>query len=239
MLRNLKVVTFLFFCLAVVFLILVIGIIYFIKNKKNIKSKKVRVVGYIISGVVGITIISYVLFEGIYVYHMYTNKNVNNVGNYKYEIILGGGLNGDKPGPMLENRLNLGIEYLNLHKDTKVIVSGGQGSNEEVSEALAMRNYLMEHGINKDRILEDNKSKNTVQNIAFSKKILEEQGAINDTALIVTDDFHLYRAELIANELGVKNTGIGCKSDWKVSLTYTILAFPNTIKSLIDGLKYI
>lgn len=237
--RNLKIVLGVFICF-IIFTILLLGVvIYFIKNRKNIKSKKIRVVGWIFSVLVCITIVGYVVFEGFYIYHMETYKTLYNVGDYKYEIILGGGLNGDKPGTMLKNRLDLGIEYLNLHKNTKVIVSGGQGPDEVVPEAVAMKNYLIEHGINEDRILEENKSRTTVQNIAFSKKILEKEGAKDDKVLIVTDDFHLYRAQLIADELGVKNTGIACKSNLGIKLEYVILACPETIKSLINGLEYL
>lgn len=237
--RNLKLVLGVFICFIIFTVLLLGGVIYFIKNRKNIKSKKIRVIGWIFSVLVCITVVGYVIFEGVYIYHMATYKNLYNVGDCKYEIILGGGLNGDKPGSMLKNRLDLGIDYLNLHKDTKVIVSGGQGPDEAVPEAVAMKNYLVEHGINEDRILEENKSRTTVQNIAFSKKILEKEGAKEDKVLIVTDDFHLYRAQLIADELGVKNTGIACKSNLGIKLEYVILACPETLKSLINGLEYL
>lgn len=237
--KNLKLILGVFICFIIATIILLGVVVYFIKNRKNIKNKKIRIIGWIFSSLVCITLLGYIVFEGVYIYHMETYKTLYNVGEYKYEIILGGGLNGDKPGSMLKNRLNLGIDYLNLHKNTKVIVSGGQGPDEVVPEAVAMKNYLIEHGISKDRILEEDKSRTTVQNIAFSKKILESIGAANDKVIIVTDDFHLYRAQLIADELGVKNTGIACKSNLGIKLEYVILACPETIKSLINGLEYL
>ncbi|WP_297639357.1 YdcF family protein [uncultured Clostridium sp.] len=237
--RNLKLVLAAFICFIILGLLSLIGIVFFIKKRKKIKNKKIKVVGWIFSILVSITILGYLIFEGIYIYHMATYKDLYNVGDYRYEIILGGGLNGDKPGSILEKRLNLGIDYLNLYKNTKVIVSGGQGPDEIVPEAVAMKNYLIEHGIKENRIIEENKSRTTVQNIAFSKKILKNMGAENEKVVIVTDDFHLYRAQLIADELGVKNTGIACKSNLGIKLEYVILACPETIKSLINGLEYL
>nr|WP_195972679.1 YdcF family protein [Clostridium thermobutyricum] len=76
-----------------------------------------------------------------------------------------------------------------------------------------MKNYLIDKGIDKDRIIEENKSITTVQNIVNSYKILKELGAGNEPILIVSNEFHLYRAQLIADLLGIKNSGIACNSN--------------------------
>ncbi|OPX46542.1 hypothetical protein CLTHE_27630 [Clostridium thermobutyricum DSM 4928] len=234
MVRN-SYIIFLAFGVFIVFLIFFIIIpIRLVKKGKKENKKKFEILGYILGLITCIFLISYVLFEGFYIYKMDTYKTLNNVGNYNYEIILGGGLNGYKPGPLLQKRLDLGIDYLEEHPKTKVILSGGKGANEVIPESEAMENYLISNGISKDRIIQENKSKNTAQNIEFSKRILDKLGAGNEKILIVTNDFHLYRAQLIADTLGMKNAGIACCSNTSLRLEYTALAYPSTIKSLLE-----
>ena len=70
-------------------------------------------------------------------------KDINRLKYVEYEIILGAGLYGDKPSPILQERLDEGLKYLKLHPNTKVIVSGGQGSNETIPESEAMKIFLL------------------------------------------------------------------------------------------------
>ena len=85
-----------------------------------------------------------------------------------YLIILGAGLYWDRISPSLHERLKVSQEYLEENKDVKVVVSGGQGPNEKFSEAYAMSAYLLEYGIEKDRIILEDQSRNTLQNLSFS-----------------------------------------------------------------------
>ena len=86
------------------------------------------------------------------------------------------------------------------------IVSGGKGSNEEISEAQCMYNYLTEKGIASDRIIMEDESTTTSENLEFSKKIIEEKGYNKDIA-IVTDGFHEFRASMLAKKVGLNPTG--------------------------------
>lgn len=82
--------------------------------------------------------------------------------------MLGAGLNGDKPSAVLEMRLEKARLYLQEHPQTVVIVSGGQGPTEPVSEAESMKNWLMEKGIPNSRIIMEDKSTTTAENIRYS-----------------------------------------------------------------------
>lgn len=227
------------FCLFILGIIFLIGVSIFLVKYGTIKNNKfIKRIGIVACTIMCVALIIYIGFEGLYIYKMNTYKTVDNVGKYNYEVILGGGLNGRNPGILLKNRLDLGIKYLEKYPESKVIVSGGQGPNEEVSEAYAMKNYLIDNGIDKNRIIEENKSITTVQNIVNSDRILKSLGAGNEPILIVSNKFHLYRAQLIADLLGIRNSGIASNSNLRLKIEYTILAFPSTLKSLINAEKY-
>ncbi len=119
-------------------------------------------------------------------------------------IILGCRVKGDKPSLALIERCNAGIKYLNEHADTVAILSGGQGSDELISEAECMCSLLTKQGINEERILIENKSTSTRENIIFSKKILENNG-INQPYAIVSSEYHLHRAKSIAKDCDIDN----------------------------------
>lgn len=121
-------------------------------------------------------------------------------------IVLGCKVNGKNPSLMLSKRLEAAYEYLNENKNAVCIVSGGKGSNEEISEAQCMYNYLTEKGIASDRIIMEDESTTTSENLEFSKKIIEEKGYNKDIA-IVTDGFHEFRASMLAKKVGLNPTG--------------------------------
>ena len=189
--------------------------------------KKKILVG--ISILIGLLILVFLIFEVFLTYKM-----MNQLKDVEYEIILGAGLYGDKPSPILQERLEEGLKYLELHPNTKVIVSGGQGSNEPIPESEAMKNFLVNKGINPNRIIEEDKSKSTFQNLEFSKKILEERHADKDEVLIVTSDFHLFRAKEIADYLNIKNEGLPSKTPISLRVQYMVREFPAMIKLLMQ-----
>ncbi|MBR0360437.1 MAG: YdcF family protein, partial [Clostridia bacterium] len=88
-----------------------------------------------------------------------------------YLIVLGCGLNGSTPSESLVKRLDKAIEYSSRNTDCKIIVTGGQGSGEDVSEAEAMYIYLVENGINPERIIREDASTSTTENFEFSNNI--------------------------------------------------------------------
>lgn len=116
-----------------------------------------------------------------------------------YVIVLGAQWKENGPSYTLKKRLDKAIEYLNANPETKVIVSGGRGSNEPISEAQGMQGYLMEAGIAAERILMEDESTNTYENLSFSSELLDE---VNDRVVLVTNNFHVFRATAIAHKQG-------------------------------------
>ena len=116
-------------------------------------------------------------------------------------IVLGCQVRGEVPSVMLSKRLDAAIETLSEYPDTVCVVSGGQGRGEDISEAEAMRRYLVARGISEERVLAEDKSTSTRENIAYSSEILKELGI--SRAVIVTSDFHQYRAGLYAKRNGL------------------------------------
>ncbi len=119
-------------------------------------------------------------------------------------VVLGCKVKGRRPTRMLRRRLEAAYKALEEHPDVLCIVSGGQGSNEVISEAEAMKNYLVEKGIDHSRMIMEDRSASTYENIKFSLEKLNELGISHDMT-IVTDGFHEYRAGLIARAQGVEN----------------------------------
>jgi uncharacterized SAM-binding protein YcdF (DUF218 family) len=123
----------------------------------------------------------------------------------QYIIVLGAGLNkGYVPSAALTSRLETAREYLSRHREVVCVVSGGQGEDETVSEASAMKLWLTEHEIEAERILTEDKSRNTAENIKFSLSLLREQDADFDTVIVCSNGYHLMRAKMIIRQNGAK-----------------------------------
>lgn len=119
-----------------------------------------------------------------------------------YMIVLGAQWKPEGPSDVLRRRLDKAAEYLNENPDTVVIVSGGQGSDEPISEAAGMRQYLANAGISDERILVEDKSTSTRENLLFSGRLLDRE---NDRVVIVTNNFHVFRALRLAKKQGYEN----------------------------------
>ena len=130
--------------------------------------------------------------------------------NFSYVIIHGCGLsNGSRMTRLLTNRVDKAIEiYEKCAKKPFIIPSGGQGNDEGISEAQAMSDYLIEHGIPTDHIFPEDRSATTRENLLNSKRIIDERGGGGRVAL-VSSNYHIYRCLLLARSAGLKCTGIG------------------------------
>ena len=128
-------------------------------------------------------------------------------------VVLGAQVRETGPSVVLQYRLDAAAEYLKQNETTLCVVSGGQGENEPFPEAVGMRDYLIAHGIGEERILLEDRSLNTQQNIQFSKELLYGKEFLHGKIGIVTNNFHLYRALKLAKkqELGeVYGIPAGC-----------------------------
>lgn len=120
-----------------------------------------------------------------------------------YLIVLGAAVHGDTPSLSLVERLEAAKDYLIKHPDTVVIVSGGQGGGENVSEARAMYEWLCANGIDSTRIIMEDKASSTYENLKFSREIIN--GLSDDaTVAVVSSEYHLCRAKLIAKTLDME-----------------------------------
>ena len=141
---------------------------------------------------------------------LYAYGNIDNVDyTEKTVIVLGCGLSGDKVSNTLARRLDEAVFYHEKNPDAVIIVSGGQGPQEEVSEAFAMKNYLMEKGIAESRIIMEDKSTSTITNLAFSHDIMKEKNLPDDSVVVVSNSYHIYRAVSYARAEGLKPTHLG------------------------------
>ena len=136
-----------------------------------------------------------------------------------FVIVLGSKINDDGTlTPLLKARVDKAIEFANNQekKSGKKIIfipSGGKGEDEVISEAEAMKNYLIENNVKPEDIIIENKSTNTLQNIKFSKEKIDE---INKNGKIIfsTTNYHVFRSGVIANNEGIDCEGIGSKTTW-------------------------
>jgi uncharacterized SAM-binding protein YcdF (DUF218 family) len=129
-------------------------------------------------------------------------------------IVLGAGLVGDEVGSHLALRLDTAVEYLNGNADAVVVVSGGLGAGRNVTEAEAMSRYLVMRGISPGRILLEDKSTSTYENLLFSSEILSRHFTDSFRVVVVTNDFHVFRATRQARSLGIDANALGAPTPW-------------------------
>ena len=135
-------------------------------------------------------------------------------------VVLGCQVRGDTPSLLLYKRIETAFEYLKANPNAKCIASGGKGSDENISEAECIKEYLVDMGIDENRILIENKSVNTNENISFSAEIIKKNG-LNENMAIVTDGFHEMRATLIAKRLGYECGAVSSKTPMRYVSAFT------------------
>ncbi|PJI06878.1 MULTISPECIES: YdcF family protein [Clostridium] len=133
--------------------------------------------------------------------------------NYDYIIIHGAGLlSGERVSPLLAKRIDKGIEaFKKFDGKAKIIVSGGKGSDEKISEAEAMKRYLLQKNIGEENVICEDKSTTTFENLQYSKKIMDDEKE-NYKCIFVTNNYHVFRTGLFAKKIKLKAEGLGCKT---------------------------
>lgn len=124
-------------------------------------------------------------------------------GDEEIVVVLGAGLRGSHVTNLLSRRLDAAYAYYVQNPEAIVVVTGGQGRGEDISEAQAMKAYLVEKGMPAEQILTEEKSTSTEENFRFAREVLEEAGydPAAPTAY-VTNAFHCYRAGRYAARAG-------------------------------------
>lgn len=162
-----------------------------------------------------------------------------------YVIVLGACVRGTRVTSSLSYRLKKASSYAKKHKDCMLVVSGGQGPGEDITEALAMSRYLQNLGIPAKRILLEDKSVNTRENLIFSRKIIfrhEEEQEKNYpkeeelTIAVCSNNFHMYRAMALARSVGTwKVHGLAAITDPFMWLSFTLREGIALFKELLFG----
>ncbi len=137
-------------------------------------------------------------------------------------VVLGCLVKENGPSLMLRYRLEAALDYLRLHPEAPVVVSGGQGKPEPMSEARAMAEYLMANGIDEARIYQEDRSTNTQQNLAYSAEIIRQEG-LPERLVIVTDGYHQLRGRIYAGTQGFTQVyGWSGKTPWGLLPSYGV-----------------
>ena len=126
-------------------------------------------------------------------------------------MVLGCGVNGTVPTQPLAARLDIALSAYSLNPEAYILVSGGQGPQEDISEAKAMEKYLAERGVDLSKIIKEDRSSSTSENYKYSKEILDRRFS-EYTVAIITNDFHIYRAKRLAQLAGLEVTAIHAKT---------------------------
>ena len=135
--------------------------------------------------------------------------NQNHDDTVEYIIVLGARVKGETPSLSLQYRIDAATEFLLDHPSCIAILSGGQGEGEDISEAEAMRRGITDYGISSTRLIIEDTSTNTKENIAFSKKLIPNHLTHGG---VVTNDYHLYRTIKIAEKQELKLIGLPAKT---------------------------
>lgn len=158
-----------------------------------------------------------------------------------YIVVLGAQVKGNRPSLALSHRIWEAAEYLKGNPKTRAILSGGKGTGEDISEAQCMRQELEKLGISEERLIEENKSTSTQENIAYSYALLQadsrketEQKEIKTG--IVTNNFHIYRGTAIARKkMNCQIQGIPAKSNTFLQMNYLMREFFGVVKDKLAG----
>ncbi len=148
-------------------------------------------------------------------------------------IVLGAQVRGTRPSKTLRQRLDAAVAYWRENPESKIIVCGGQGNGEAISEAQAMYEYLMEAGVTRGYVFRENKSTNTMENLQNCQRFL---WFLDQPIVVVTSDFHLYRATRMAEGVfGQEVTGLPAPTDTILLPNYLVREFFSVLKAWFFG----
>ena len=194
--------------------------IFFQKINSAVKKLHATKPGKIVLGAVAAVASAIIILAGVETAFM-IKAATNKPSETATVVVLGCRAYGSRPSIMLASRLDAAYEYLTEHPDAICIVSGGQGPDESMAEAECMYLYLTEKGIAPERIYMEDKSTSTRENLLFSQEIIEEEG-LNPEIAIVTNEYHEYRAGMIADALEMEHSAVSARTPLWLFPTYYI-----------------
>ena len=150
----------------------------------------------------------------------------------KVLIVLGCKVRGDEPSIALVKRVNSAYNHLLCNPESVAILSGGQGRDENLSEALCMKQMLCDRGISESRLLLEDKSINTDENIRFSAEIIKRENLQSNVA-VVSSEYHLYRAKRICRKYGLNAAGVNSRTRLDLLPTFLLREAMAVVKDFI------
>ena len=149
-------------------------------------------------------------------------RSIGSGGECTHLIVLGTTVNGTEPSPMLSDRIQAAAKYLEKYPDVTCIVTGGKADDVNISEAQCMYNGLVALGIDPERIILENKAVSTVENFRFSKELLDNEPG-NCRVGVLSSEFHLLRAKMLAKDFGMDVITVPAQSsDPETFFTYYV-----------------
>lgn len=211
--------------MEVVWVCIIIGslILSFKKAYQFFFSKKWIKIPFIIVSLLFLIVEGSIILNGI---------SLNTPRDVDYLVVLGARIRGETPSLTLKYRLDKAYTYLIDNPSTMVIVSGGQGRGETITEAEAMKRYLLQKGIKEERILLEPRARDTDENLSYAFSIMDKQKE-NASSLVVTSSFHVLRSKMIAKDLGRQVGGIGSKTLPYLIPTYYLREFFAVVEEFI------
>lgn len=158
----------------------------------------------------------------------------------EYIVVLGAKVNGTSPSLSLNDRIGAAFDYLTAHPGAVAVLSGGQGADEGISEAMCMFRELTARGIDKDRLWLEDQATSTWENLHFSLDLIEEKTGVRPQTIgLVSSEYHLFRAGLFAKECGVEAVGIPAATSWfSIRINYFLREVAGVWHYLILGGHY-
>ncbi len=184
----------------------VCGLLWLLRGKKH--ERMWRVILLSLTGACMLAVFAAML----YIDRQGKSDSFENDAAPEFVVVLGAQVQGDRPSLTLKKRLDLAAEYLAQHPQAAVVVSGGQGADEQYTEASVMAAYLVRQGIGASRIMQEDKASDTRENLAFSRALVKAHGIDTERVLIITSDYHLCRAKFLAEKLGMQAYGLASQT---------------------------
>lgn len=193
---------------------------------------QIKIPSFIAIPIITIVLMGVVIFaalESVIIYHSFVKPEKN----ADYMIVLGAQVRGDRITKSLKARLDTAADYLKENENTIVILSGGRGPGENITEARAMHGYLINKGIKEESLIMEEQSTNTFENIKYSK---EYMNGSHNKVIIVSNGFHIYRAVGVAKKQNIGDvSGLSAPSDPILRISYYVREVLAVIKDKMLG----
>ncbi len=220
-------------CLGIACVILCYDVLGFLKAHFPKTAKLLRTV---LTGVLCVGIGIFSVTEAIIIHASFGQPDTD----CTYIVVLGAKVNGTEPSLSLSDRIRCAHAYLTEHPGTIAVLSGGQGADEEISEAQCMYNQLTALGIDPQRLWLEDQATSTWENLRFSLDLIAQRTGLRPKAIgLVSSEYHLFRAGLFAKSCGVEMAGIPAATSWvSIKLNYFMREVAGVWHYLILGGHY-